>query len=168
VAALATDAHLEALLAVAAAGGIAAPLNWRWGGAEAASAARLVGGRMLLADAACLRFALTTAAAAGPGAIQALVLLGPPSDFRQEELAVAPPGLALAFAEALAGGCPDASLALRCAPGNAALVVFTSGGCFFLAAWLPGWLVAPQNIDSFLREGGAVDGSKILKRAGGR
>lgn len=135
LAALATDLNLEALLAVTAAGGIAAPLNWRWGGAEAAGAAALVGARVLLADAACLRFALALAAARG-GAITTLVLLGRPGSYAQADLAAAPQGLALAFAESLMAGCPGASPGLRSAPGGAALIVYTSGaGCCRWQPW---------------------------------
>lgn len=136
VAALATDRHLEALLAVTAAGGIAAPLNWRWGAAEAAGAATLVGARLLVADAACLRFALAAAGAAN-GALSTLLLLGSPAEYRQAELDAAPPGLQLAFAEALAGSCPGGGgLALRAAPGGAALIVYTSGELPCSAGWL--------------------------------
>lgn len=135
LAALATDLNLEALLAVTAAGGIAAPLNWRWGAGEAAGAAALVGARVLLADAACLRFALALAAAR-PGAVTTLVLLGPPADYSQAELAAAPQGLSLAFAESLMAGCPGAGPGLRAAPGGAALIVYTSGaGCSLRACW---------------------------------
>lgn len=127
VAALATDRHLEALLAVTAAGGIAAPLNWRWGAAEAAGAAALVGARLLVADAACLRFALGAAGAAN-GAVSTLLLLGSPAEYRQADLDAAPPGLQLAFAEALTSSCPGSGgLALQAAPGGAALIVYTSG-----------------------------------------
>lgn len=127
LAALATDANLEALLAITAAGGVAAPLNWRWDIAEASGAARLVGARLLLADAACLRFALALMAARR-GAITTLVLLGLPGAYSQADLAAAPAGLTVAFAEALIQGCPGASLDLRSAPGGAALIVYTSGG----------------------------------------
>ncbi|PRW57638.1 2-succinylbenzoate-- chloroplastic peroxisomal [Chlorella sorokiniana] len=127
VAALATDRHLEALLAITAATGIAAPLNWRWGAAEAAGAAALVGARLLVADAACLRFALAAAGAAN-GALSTLLLLGSPGEYQQADLAAAPPGLQLAFAEALGGSCPGGGgLVLRAAPGGAALIVYTSG-----------------------------------------
>lgn len=140
IAALATDHCLEALLAVTAAGGIAAPLNWRWGAAEAAGAVQLVGARLLAADAGCLPFALAAAAAAPRGALARLLLLGPPSSFSQADLAAAQGlGLTPAFAEVLVGDCGGAGLALRCAPGGAALIVYTSGatgrrgqGCWVL------------------------------------
>ncbi|KAL4436917.1 hypothetical protein ABPG75_004056 [Micractinium tetrahymenae] len=128
VAALATDHCLEALLALTAGGGIAAPLNWRWGAAEAAGAVQLVGARLLATDAACLPFALATAAAAPRGTLVRLLLLGPPSSFQQADLAAAQPlGLTPAFAETLIGDFRGPSLALRCAPGGAALIVYTSG-----------------------------------------
>jgi acyl-CoA synthetase (AMP-forming)/AMP-acid ligase II len=128
IAALGTDAHLEALLAVTAGGAIAAPLNWRWGAVEAAAAAQLVGARVLLADAACLRYALAAASAASGGTLRVLVLLGSPAGYPQQDLAAAEAqGVALAFAESLIDGCPNSCLALTSAPGNAALVVFTSG-----------------------------------------
>lgn len=92
LAALATDHNLEALLAITAAGGIAAPLNWRWGAAEGAYATGLVDAKLLVADAACLPFAAGVAAAgaAAPGgasSVQALLLLGSPADYRQADLA---------------------------------------------------------------------------------
>ena len=149
VAALATDHCMEALLAVTSAGGVAAPLNWRWGAGEAAGSARLVGARLLAADAACLRFALGLACAAaadalqqedpsseqpaarqpgGGGCVATLLLLGPPASFPAADLASAPPRLALVFAESLiADGACGASLELHSAPGGAALIVYTSG-----------------------------------------
>ncbi|KAL4430592.1 hypothetical protein ABPG77_005832 [Micractinium sp. CCAP 211/92] len=128
LAALATDHCLEVLLAVTAAGGIAAPLNWRWGAAEAAGAVQLVGARLLAADAGCLPFALAAAAAAPRGTLARLLLLGAPSSFRQADLAVAQGlGLVPAFAETLVRDCWGPGLALRCAPGGTALIVYTSG-----------------------------------------
>ncbi|PSC74789.1 2-succinylbenzoate-chloroplastic peroxisomal [Micractinium conductrix] len=140
---------MEALLAVTSAGGVAAPLNWRWGAGEAAGSARLVGARLLAADAACLRFALGLACAAaadalqqedpsseqpaarqpgGGGCVATLLLLGPPASFPAADLASAPPRLALVFAESLiADGACGASLELHSAPGGAALIVYTSG-----------------------------------------
>lgn len=132
IAALATDANLEALLAVTAGGGIAAPLNWRWSAAEAAAAAQLAGACILAVDAACLRLALAAAGAAR-GSIATLLLLGQPADYAQAELDAAPRGLTLAFAEPLARSCRGASLALRSAPGGAAVIVYTSGAA---AGWL--------------------------------
>lgn len=129
VAALATDHCLEALLAVNAAGGIAAPLNWRWGAAEAAGAVQLVGARLLAADAGCLPFAVAAAAASPRGAVARLLLLGPPASFRQADLAAAQSlGLTPAFAESLIADCGGHVVALRHAPGGTALIVYTSGG----------------------------------------
>jgi hypothetical protein len=85
-----------------------------------------VGSRLLLADAACLPWALRLAAASR-GAISSLVLLGPLASFQQADLAAAPAGTCLAFAESLITGCPDTSLALSSAPGGVALIVYTSG-----------------------------------------
>lgn len=51
-----TDLFLESLLAVAAAGGISAPLNLRWGSTDAAAAINLCQARIILLDAANLQF----------------------------------------------------------------------------------------------------------------
>ena len=55
--ALTTADHLEVLLAITAAGGIAAPLNWRWSRQEVEYAVRLLGAKLLIADDHCWRLA---------------------------------------------------------------------------------------------------------------
>eukprot|EP00887_Chlorella_sp_A99_P008051 scaffold12.g8051.t1 len=142
LAALATDQSLEALLAITAAGAVAAPLNWRWSAAEAAFAVDLVDASVILADAACVQLALELAARCP--SVRAVVLLGAAAAFAGHAAlgpqprggnssgARPPPraGAPTAFAECLmaegpaSGGSPAE---LRAAPGGAALVVFTSG-----------------------------------------
>ncbi len=55
--ALATPSHLEILLAATAAGGIAAPLNWRWSVSEATYAVEHIQASVLCADETCLPLA---------------------------------------------------------------------------------------------------------------
>lgn len=63
-----SDRMLEALLAVADAGGVATPINWRWSPHEAAHALRLTAARLAIADAASM-----------PLVHRALEVGGPPS-----------------------------------------------------------------------------------------
>jgi acyl-activating enzyme 14 len=121
---------LEALLAVSAAGCIAAPLNWRWGAAEAAHAAGLVGASGIIADSACAALAAEVAAACPR--CSSLVLLGTCSESAAPSSGAlsAPPGVRAVFAEALIAEHTAAarhSLVPRWAPDDAALAVFTSG-----------------------------------------
>lgn len=51
--ALTSADHLEVLLAITAAGGIAAPLNWRWSRQEVDYAVKLLGAKLLIADDHC-------------------------------------------------------------------------------------------------------------------
>jgi acyl-activating enzyme 14 len=129
-----TPAALEALLAVAAAGCVAAPLNARWAPADAAAAAVLLGAEAVVADAALLPLALAALSAA---AAPLLVLLGGDADFagaapRAALAAARAVGARVAFAGVLAGQPRDPSsnrpvITLRWAPDGAAVAVFTSG-----------------------------------------
>jgi acyl-activating enzyme 14 len=129
-----TPAALEALLAVAAAGCVAAPLNARWAPVDAAAAAALLGAEAVVTDAALLPLALAALAAA---AAPLLVLLGGDADFagaapRAALAAARAAGARVASAAALAAGRPPrppthSLIALRWAPDDAAVAVFTSG-----------------------------------------
>jgi o-succinylbenzoate---CoA ligase len=72
--ALTTPHHLETLLAVTAAGGIAAPLNWRWSVSEVQYAIEHLQTEVLCADEPCLGLAKQVAELCP--SVKALVILG--------------------------------------------------------------------------------------------
>ena len=113
-----TDLFLESLQAIAAAGGISAPLNLRWSSAEAAAAVNLCRARFILLDAANLHFQ---------------DLVGSPScTFCQQAVLVGPQPNSGSFngtytSEYLIQQCLGAQLQLKQSPDGAAIICFTSG-----------------------------------------
>ena len=82
-----TPAHLELLLAVTAAGCIAAPLNWRWSSREVAYAVNHIEASILCVDAASLPLALQLLPACPH--LTALLLINDDDDDDDDILAVA-------------------------------------------------------------------------------
>lgn len=123
-----TPCHLEALLAVTAAGCIAAPLNWRWSAHEAAAATQMLGAGAIITDAACLRLATSVAAACT--CIEVVLLLGSHADYAGVSADLAALTARVVRVETLVRqrAARQPLLLPPCfAPGGTAVIVFTSG-----------------------------------------
>ena len=118
-------AAFEALLAVLAAGAVAAPLNTRWSAAEAAAAADLIGAAAVIFDPASEKLAVDALRARGRGRRRVSVVLDElGGDGGGSDCAGVPGVLA---AEALIARRTGARLEPVLAPEGAAVVCFTSG-----------------------------------------
>lgn len=113
-----TDLFLESLLAIAAAGGISAPLNLRWSSADAAAAINLCQARLILLDAGNLHFQDLIGSPSCTCCQQA-VLVGPQP--RRNSVGET------YTAEHLIQQCLGTQLQLKQSPDGAALICFTSG-----------------------------------------
>ena len=113
-----TDFFLESLLAVAAAGGISAPLNLRWSSTDAAAAIKLCQARLILLDAANLHFQDLVGS---PSCIccQQAVLVGPQPTAGSVSSTYT--------SEHLIQQCLGTQLPLKQSPDGAAIICFTSG-----------------------------------------
>ena len=113
-----TDFFLESLLAIAAAGGISAPLNLRWSSTDAAAAVNLCQARLILLDASNLHFQ---------------DLVGSPScTCCQQALLVGPQPDCVSFSGTYTSECLiqqglGTQLQLKQSPDGAAIICFTSG-----------------------------------------
>lgn len=118
----------EALLAVLAAGAVAAPLNTRWSAAEAAAAADLVGAAAVIFDPASAKLAVDALRGRGRGRRRAGIVLdelgGDGGDGGGSDGAGVQGALA---AEALIARRMGTRLEAVLAPEGAAVVCFTSG-----------------------------------------
>lgn len=113
-----TDLFLESLLAIAAAGGISAPLNLRWSSADAAAAINLCQARLILLDAGNLHLQELIGSPSCKCCQQA-VLIGPqPRDSLVDSTFTA---------EHLIQQGLGTQLQLKQSPDGAALICFTSG-----------------------------------------
>ena len=113
-----TDLFLESLLAVAAAGGISAPLNLRWSSTDAAAAINLCQARLILLDAGNLHFQ-ELIGSPSCSCCQQAVLVGPqPKDSSTGETYTT---------EDLIQQGLGTPLQLKQSPDGAATICFTSG-----------------------------------------
>ena len=113
-----TDLFLESLLAIAAAGGISAPLNLRWSSTDAAAAINLCHARLMLLDAGNLHFQ-ELIGSPSCSCCQQAVLVGPqPKDSFTGETYTT---------EHLIQQGLGTQLQLKQSPDGAALICFTSG-----------------------------------------
>ncbi|KAG0627629.1 hypothetical protein M758_2G216900 [Ceratodon purpureus] len=116
IAALNSERYLEWLFAVPSAGGIIAPLNYRWSVEEASEAVEQIGATVLVLDQTCLQQwpDLHTRCQS----LRLQILLGPglncPSSFVDAE-------------EVLTWAGPSLDIDLKWAPDSTALICFTSG-----------------------------------------
>ena len=113
-----TDLFLESLLAVAAVGGISAPLNLRWSSTDAAAAVNLCQARLILLDAANLHFQ-DLVGSQGCISCRQAVFVGP----QLEGGSVRYP----CFSEHLIQQRLGTQLLLKQSPDGAAIICFTSG-----------------------------------------
>ena len=113
-----TDLFLESLLAIAAAGGISAPLNLRWSSTDAAAAVNLCQARFILLDAANLHFQDLTGSPSCTCCQQA-VLVGPQPNSGSFN--------GTYTSEYLIQQRLGTRLQLKQSPDGAAIICFTSG-----------------------------------------
>lgn len=117
LAALNTDHHFEALLAVLATGGLVAPLNWRWSIEDALAALAPCTPSILVLDEGCARFG---ALAQQLSSVRHIVTLGDAAAWTQQlHHAV--------HAEQLISLHAGVPLTLKAPPNGAAVLCFTSG-----------------------------------------
>ncbi|KAJ7522240.1 hypothetical protein O6H91_18G002800 [Diphasiastrum complanatum] len=118
IAALNSDWYLEWLLAVPCAGGIIAPLNYRWSAEEASAAMEQIDPTMLVVDQTCFKWC--SALKCRCKSLQITAFLG-------EELI---PNSTIMNAERIINlGAFQHDFELHWAPDEIALICFTSGGC---------------------------------------
>ncbi|CAD7696998.1 unnamed protein product [Ostreobium quekettii] len=119
IAALSTDRFFEAMLAVAACGGVLAPLNWRWSAREAAVAVEVVEASVLVVDQESLHF-WSHLCEVCPSLRSGVVLCeGLPNGARR--------GDRLHSSEELIAAHPRAELRIATSPDGVAIICFTSG-----------------------------------------
>lgn len=112
-----SDTFLEGLLAVTAAGAIAAPLNLRWSLSEAARAVNLCQARIVLVDAPNQKF-LDLATQPGCQSLQHTIVMKDEEAAEPGRLSVHKPVISCYLGVALT---------IRYAPSDAAIICFTSG-----------------------------------------